>query len=169
MIRWQITLASVAVLALVGAPAAAADDFFVGHIKGQTKNVVMIDRGPKVIEQAVFSIDEKCTLDGKKTKPSGSTSELKNAKVRKNKFKINRVNEGPSTGLNPPEYGNTLHLRGQFMKDSAEAKIRTKDFDRHHGHLKCESGKQTAQLDKVSRASYERTLEDKFPFFDPKP
>ena len=169
MTRWRIALVSVAVSALVSAPAAAADDFFGGQVKGQPKNFVMIDRGPRVIEQAVLTVDEKCELNGKKTKPSGIASELKNAKVRKNKFEIDRVHEAPSTGLNPPEYGNSIHLRGQFLKDSADVKIRAKDFDRHHGHLKCKSGKRTAKLDKVSRARYERALEDEFPFFDPKP
>jgi hypothetical protein len=94
---------------------------------------------------------------------------LKNARVSKNEFKIDRRVEGPSTALDPPKYASRSYLRGRFLGKSAEVEIREKTLDRHDGVLRCKSGKQTGTLYKVSRARYERILKKEFPFFDPRP
>lgn len=160
----------VAGAALIGAPSALADQFYVGKLHRQEKSWVLIDRGPKVIEQAVYGIRSKCKRNGKPIKPSRSFHELKYARVSKNEFKIDRSIEGSSTGLKPPKYGVRSYLRGRFSRRSAEIEVRSSDFLRDRGGVeRCRSGKQTGTLRKVSRARYERILEREFPFFDPRP
>lgn len=169
-ISWRTASLIALGLALACAPAAAADDFYIGNLDGQEDSTVLIDRGAKKIDQIAFSTEEKCKLNGEPSKPESGAHEMKKVRVSDRTFKADRRVAAAMTGATPPKYELRAYIRGEFRGATVDVHAQTKYIDRHHGDiLKCRSGKLPGTLEKVARRRYEQVLEDKYPFFPPRP
>jgi hypothetical protein len=155
---------------LLVASSAAADRFYAGDFQGKRDSIVLIDRGPSEVEQAVFRTRyARCKKDGEPKKTRSTLGELNDFPIRAEEFRVDKRIEGPSTGLKPPRYGVRTFLRGEFSQQTADVELRVRYFLRRQGVTRCRSGKQIGSLERISRSRYEDLLASELPTFDPKP
>lgn len=146
-------------VALLAADSSLAAGYFAGKAQMPGDPRVLIHRsGPNAIDQVVYEYRASCSLNGKKTDAASGGRELRAGRIHGKSFAIDRLVSGPSTGVTPPKYLSRSAVRGHFHRNTVKGYIRQSSVDRHHGTLRCDTGKRRAKLHRVDRRRYMRLL-----------
>lgn len=151
----MVVAATFAIVGLLTAGSAFADDYFSGEAKGQENSMILVHRDHGQLTQVVLHVQAKCTLDGERTKPSFGYDDLKGIEVRKKRFRKDLRYSAPTTGLEQPSYKWRFYLAGRIFSTSLDLKFETRFIDNHHKQKRrCVSGRQSTELKSISKHRY---------------